>query len=79
MIKTEKGDVQIRGSILELLTDVTTICRAIKESIISAGKNEETAKTYLQEGLDLAFMSEKDLDMELMKLMAMMAELKGLV
>lgn len=79
MIKTEKGDVQIRGSILELLTDVTTICRAIKESIIAAGKNEETAKTYLQEGLDLAFMSEKDLDMELMKLMAMMAELKGLV
>lgn len=79
MIKTEKGEIQLRGSISELLTDVTIICKAIKESIIAAGENEETAKACLQKSLDLAFMSEKDLDMELIKLMAMMAGLKGLV
>mgnify|MGYP007066906002 CR=1 FL=1 len=79
MIKTENGKVTLQGSIPELLTDVTMTCKAIKESIIADGENEETAKACLQKSLDLAFMSEKDLDMELIKLMAMMAGLKGLV
>lgn len=79
MIKTEKGDVQLRGSISGLMTDVTIICKAIKESIIADGENEEAAKTCLQKSLDLAFMSEKDLDVEFMKSLAMMAVLKGLV
>ena len=79
MIKTEKGEVQLRGRFPELLTDVTITCRVIMENIIADGESKETAKMFLQKCLDLAFMSEKDLNMELMKLMAMMAELKGLV
>lgn len=79
MIKTENGKVTLQGSIPELLADVTITCKVIKESIIADGESEEMAKMCLQKCLDLAFMSEKDLDMELMKPMAMMAELKGLV
>ena len=79
MIKTEKGKVTLQGSIPELLTDVTMTCKAIKESIIADGENEEAAKTCLQKSLDLALMSKNELDVEFMKSLAMMAVLKGFV
>ena len=48
-------------------------------TIIADGENEEAAKTCLQKSLNLAFMSENELDVEFMKSLAMMAVLKGLV
>ena len=79
MIKTENGEVTLQGSIPQLLTDVTMTCKAIKESIIADGENEEAAKTCLQKSLNLAFMSENELDVEFLKSLAMMEVLKGLV
>lgn len=62
MIKVEKGAVEIRGSIPELMTDVTIVLRAVREVITDRG-GEEVADKMMQHSIDLY----KKTDEEIMK------------
>lgn len=62
MIRADMGKVEMEGTILMLLAELTTICAALKENIMEVGMSEEKAKEHIQECLDMAFMSEVELD-----------------
>lgn len=77
MITVDKDNVHVEGSIPVLLTEITMVCKSLREVIIEDGKSEDVAKEQLQMSLDMAFMSKEEIDREVIKAMAKMI-LKGL-
>lgn len=77
MIRVNKGRVKIKGDMPMLLSELTCLCYALKESILEDGKSEEKAKKCIQECLDMAFMSEEELDERVRKAMVNMLERIG--
>lgn len=67
MFKVNRGEVEANGSMPELLTEMTMLCRALKEMIVEDGLSEKDAKEHLQMSLDLAFMPREELDNEVKK------------
>ena len=72
MITVNKENVHLKGNMPELLTEVTVACRALKETMAEDGLSEEQAKEQLQRCVDLAFMRQEELDMEVQKAVAKM-------
>lgn len=78
MIRANKGNVKMKGDMIMVLSDLTCICAALREAILEDGKSEEHAKHCIQECLDMAFMSEEELDERTKKALVNII-MKGLV
>lgn len=78
MIRVDKGNVKMKGDMPMVLSELTCLCSALKESILEDGKSEDQAKECIQECLDMAFMSEKELDERVAKALISII-MKGLV
>ena len=62
MIKIKKGNVELKGSLGELLSETTGLHQALYELLVEkADFTEEESKEMLQETIDIAFMSELEL------------------
>lgn len=59
MIKTEKGTVEIKGEISEVLTDFEMIGRAMKE-VLTREMGEEKAKEEWEKAIENSKMSEEE-------------------
>ena len=78
MIRVDKGNVEMKGDMPMVLSELTCLCSALKEAILEDGKSEEHAKHCIQECLDMAFMSEAELDERVKKALINIL-MKGLV
>lgn len=61
MIKTENGNVHINGNMAELATDLTAAVHSLHESF-SKRIGSDNSKKLLMESVNLAFLSEKELE-----------------
>lgn len=59
MIKAEKGNVMVNGSVAELLTEYSTITKSIYEALKNR-TDEDFAKEQLELAHKIGFMSEKE-------------------
>lgn len=78
MIRADMGRVEAKGDMPMLLAELTCICNTLKKGIMEDGLSEEKAKEHIQECLDMAFMSEKEIDEKTRRAMINIL-LKGLV
>lgn len=69
MITVDRSNVHLKGSVPMLLTEITMACKTLKEIIIEDGIGEDKAKEHLQRSLNMAFMSQEELDRETVKVM----------
>ena len=60
MIKAEKGNIEINGSGLEILTDYSTITETVLEALVSAGASKDRALKDLKQAFDFGLMSEDE-------------------
>ena len=75
MIKIKKGNVELKGSLAELLSETTLLHQAMHEMMTEKGGfAEEEAKALLQESVDMAFMNELELVKKLLDKMTKAGE-----
>lgn len=61
MIKTEKGELTLKGSKAELVADLAVIVRGIKEAIMENDKKtEESVKQEIDEAVKIGLMNEEE-------------------
>lgn len=61
MIKTEKGELTLKGGKAELIADLAVIVRGIKEAIMEDGKEtEESVKQEIDEVVKIGLMNEEE-------------------
>lgn len=61
MIKTEKGELTLKGGKAELIADLAVIVRGIKEAIMEDGKEtEESVKQEIDEAVKIGLMNEEE-------------------
>lgn len=61
MIKTEKGEISLKGSKTELIADLAVVVRGIKETIMEDGKEtEESVKQEIDEAVKIGLMNEEE-------------------
>ena len=61
MIETKMGEVKLKGSKAELITDLAVIVRGIKEAIMEDDKEtEESAKHEIDEAVKIGLMNEEE-------------------
>ena len=63
MINTKAGELTLKGSKTELITDLAVIVRGIKESIMEDDKvTEESVKQEIDEAVKIGLMNEEEFE-----------------
>lgn len=63
MIKTEKGELTLKGGKAELIADLAVIIRGIKEAIMEDGKEtEESVKQEIDEAVKVGLMNDEEFE-----------------
>lgn len=61
MIETKMGEITLKGSKAELISDLAVIVRRIKETIMEGGKEtEESVKQEIDEAVKIGLMNEEE-------------------
>ena len=60
MIKTKEGEITIKGNKAELLADLATIIRAIKEAFMESKETEESVKQQINGIVKVGLMNESE-------------------
>ena len=60
MIKTKEGEITIKGDKAELLADLATIIRVLKETFVESKETEESAKQQINDIVKVGLMNESE-------------------
>lgn len=60
MIKTKKGEITIKGDKTELLADLATIIRVLKETFVENKETEESVKQQINDIVKVGLMNESE-------------------
>lgn len=60
MIKTKEGEITIKGDKAELLADLATIIRVLKETFVESKETEESAKQQINDTVKVGLMNESE-------------------
>lgn len=60
MIKTKKGEITIKGDKAELLADLATIIRVLKETFVENKETEESVKQQINDIVKVGLMNESE-------------------
>lgn len=60
MIKTKMGEITIKGNKAELLADLATIIRALKEAFVESKETEESAQQKINDIVKVGLMNESE-------------------
>lgn len=61
MIKTDKGQIEMRGDIASILADVAVISSTVRDTLVEDGMPKETAEGKIIDIVKRGFMSEEEL------------------
>ena len=67
MIKFEDKNIELKGTLPALLTEVNMILREIKEVAIEDGFSEKNAEEFIRKSIEAAFMTKEQLKEEVAK------------
>lgn len=76
MIKSERGKVNVRGSVAEILADFTAVIRAIRDMLME-DLTEEEAREEIAFCQELAFKTDEEIKEETEKTKAMIEQAKA--
>lgn len=76
MIKSERGKVNVRGSVAEILADFTAVIRAIRDMLME-DLTEEEAREEIAFCQELAFKIDEEIKEETEKTKAMIEQAKA--
>lgn len=60
MIKTKEGEITIKGDKAELLADLATIIRVLKETFVESKETEESVKQQINDIVKVGLMNESE-------------------
>lgn len=60
MIKAKEGEITIKGDKAELLADLATIIRVLKETFVESNETEESAKQQINDIVKVGLMNESE-------------------
>ena len=61
MIKTDKGQIEIRGDIISVLADVSIITGTVRDTLIEHGMTKEMAEEKIVDIVKKGFMSKEEM------------------
>lgn len=67
MIKVEKGSITLKGSIIDLRTELALLVHRLSESIQKAGASKEEVDEMLRKTLEVGLMKQEDVVKEVEK------------
>lgn len=76
MIKSERGKVNVRGSVAEILADFTAVIRAIRDMLME-DLTEEEAREEIADCQELALKSDEEIKEEIEREKAMIEQAKA--
>ena len=62
MIKCDKGNLEIRGTVIDLLAELATLVHALKSDFTEVGMPEKEADELLEKAVNDGLMAEEELD-----------------
>ena len=62
MIKCDKGNLEIRGTVIDLIAELATLVHALKGDFTEVGMPEKEADELLMKAVNDGLMAEKELD-----------------
>ena len=74
MIKTKEGEITIKGNKAELLADLATIIRAIKEAFMESKETEESVKQQINGIVKVGLMNESEFKAHMKKTVGAMID-----
>lgn len=63
MIKTDKGQIEMRGNMASILADVETISNTVRNTLVENGVSKEMAEERIINIVKRGFMSEEEIEM----------------
>ena len=72
MIYANKEMIRVKGARAEVLTEFSEVCLTMKDEFMKYGKSEAEAKQLLQKSLEMAFMSEEEINEMLSRILEKM-------
>lgn len=77
MIKAKEGEITIKGDKAELLADLATIIRVLKETFVESKETEESAKQQINGTVKVGLMNESEFKTHMKKAVAMLDKILG--
>lgn len=62
MIKTDKGQIEMRGNMASILADVEIISNTVRNTLVENGVSKEMAEEKIIDTVKREFMSEKEIE-----------------
>lgn len=62
MIKTDKGQIEMRGNMASILADVEIISNTVRNTLVENGVSKEMAEEKIIDIVKRGFMSEKEIE-----------------
>lgn len=62
MIKAKEGEITIKGDKVELLVDLATIIRVLKETFVESKETEESAKQQINDTIKAGLMNDEEFE-----------------
>ena len=62
MIKCDKGNLEIRGTVIDLIAELATLVHTLKGDFVGAGMPEKDAEDLLKKAVNDGLMAEEELD-----------------